>query len=291
MLDFKNIPSFNKSNKKLFYYPNQLGYKNFELEYKSYLIDEYNILSGYVSEIFEIKNTFLKEVNVIPDGCNDIIIIYDKNNIYSYISPSIKSIQSFSFSNKYMVLGIRFLPGATANILQEDMCNILGYTPKVTCFLQDFDKVEELIVKSTSFEQRCNIIISYLEQKFNNKGSKQLIIDYSINKIIISKGNYTIECLAEETGYSTRYIRKLFKYYVGHTPKELANIIRIQNMLDYISKAPKYNLVNIALNCGFADQSHMNRECKRYLNTTVGNIRSNEDWFNNLPVNSKRIFY
>ena len=78
---------------------------------------------------------------------------------------------------------------------------------------------------------------------------------------------------------------------MGHNPKELSNIIRIQNMLNYIEKNPQDNLASIALNCGFSDQSHMNRESKRYLNTTVGNIRCSQDWLMNLSLKSKRIFY
>lgn len=279
---FKNVP---------YYLPNQLGYKDSKLNYKNYIIDTRHILSGYISEIFEINNTnLIKMISVIPDGCNDIIITYDKNNISSYLSPSIEKIQNFSFSNEYKILGIRFLPGATSSILQEDMCNILGYTLKINYFLKDFYKVEEVIIKSKSFEQRCNIIISYFEQKLKKDG-KQLLVDYSINKIILSKGNYLIENLSQETGYSTRYIRNLFKSYVGHSPKELSNIIRIQNMLNYMLSPSSDNLATIALNCGFSDQSHMNRQCKRYLNTTVGNIYSNQNWFNDLFTKSQRTFY
>jgi len=289
MLDLRNIPSFNKNS---YYFPKQLGYKNLEYQYKSYIIDKTHILSSYIAEIFEIKNLYLdKSVNVIPDGCDDIIIVYGKNSIRSYLSPSLESIQSFTFSNEYLVLGIRFFPGATANLFREDMCSILGYTPKVHHFLQDFNQVEELLIESVTFEQRCNILISYFQKKIKDKGSKQLIINYSINKIITSKGNCLVEDLAKDTGYSTRYIRKLFNTYVGHNPKELSNIIRLQNMLNYIEKNPQDNLASIALNCGFSDQSHMNRESKRYLNTTAGNIRSNQDWLMNLSLKSKRIFY
>ena len=276
---------------KVFYCPSQLGYKNFELQYQNYIINQDNKLGIYVSEIFEIKNILNNGINVIPDGCNDIIIIYDENNIYSYLSPSLRNIENFCFSDKYTILGIRFLPGATASILKEDMCNILESTPRINYFLEDFDKIEHLIMKSTSFKERCKIIISYLEKKFEYKDLKQLIINHSVNKIITSKGNYTIEDLSRETGYSSRYIRKLFKYYVGHNPKELSNIIRIQNMINYLYNNSGDNLSYIALEWGFSDQSHMNRESKRYLNTTVGDIKNNINWINNLSVSLKRSFF
>lgn len=290
MLNLKYMSNLNKSS-EIFYCPSQLGYKNLKLQYQSYVIDKNHKMSKYVSEIFEIKNIFKNGINVIPDGCNDIIIIYNENNIYSYLSPTLKNIENFLFSNKYTILGIRFLPGATANILKEDMCNILESTPRLNYFLDDFNKIEYLIMKSTSFKERCKIIVSYLAKKIEYKDSKQLIINHSINKIILSKGNYNIEDLSKETGYSSRYIRKLFKSYVGHNPKELSNIIRIQNMINYIYNNSVDNLSYIALECGFADQSHMNRESKRYLNTTVGDIKNNSEWINNLSVKLKRSFF
>lgn len=116
MLDLRNIPSFNKNS---YYFPKQLGYKNLEYQYKSYIINKTHILSSYIAEIFEIKNLYLnKSINVIPDGCDDIIIVYDKNSIRSYISPSLEITQSFAFSSEYVVLGIRFLPGTTANLFR-----------------------------------------------------------------------------------------------------------------------------------------------------------------------------
>ncbi|WP_223669864.1 helix-turn-helix domain-containing protein [Kangiella shandongensis] len=62
---------------------------------------------------------------------------------------------------------------------------------------------------------------------------------------------------------SQRQLERQFKKRVGVTAKEYQRIQRVRNVLEQLKVEPETNLVDLALNNGFSDQSHMTRECKR----------------------------
>lgn len=99
------------------------------------------------------------------------------------------------------------------------------------------------------------------------------ILSRCVAQIIRSDGLIPVQELAEESGYSVRYLRQLFVQHVGHSPKELAMIVRMQRALRWIWEHPGDSLGETAARFGFADQSHMNREFRRFLGVTSGAVQ------------------
>lgn len=55
-----------------------------------------------------------------------------------------------------------------------------------------------------------------------------LLVLHSSNLLIRSAGSISIEQLAEDTGYTARYIDRCFRNETGLSPKQLAKIVRFQ---------------------------------------------------------------
>jgi AraC-like DNA-binding protein len=76
-----------------------------------------------------------------------------------------------------------------------------------------------------------------------------------------SGGRMPIEELARQLGCSRRHLARRFAEDVGASPKQAARLMRFEAARRQLwSRGDKVPLARIAINCGFADQSHMTRE-------------------------------
>ena len=99
-----------------------------------------------------------------------------------------------------------------------------------------------------------------------------------------------MEELAEESGYSSRYIRALFADRIGHSPKELSSILRMQRALGYLWDNAVADLSDTAQRFGFSDQSHMNREFRKWFGLTSGMVKDAENWVYQIRTGKIRWF-
>lgn len=77
-------------------------------------------------------------------------------------------------------------------------------------------------------------------------------------------GNIRIETVAAKLALSRRQLERNFIDFVGMSPKTYASIRRWQRALTLLQTEPALSLATIALDTGYADQSHMNRDFRRF---------------------------
>ena len=214
------------------YDPVQEGYFQAGTAYQELLLSSDCRLGRYVSEFFEVRESDESQVlRVIPDGCNDLIITFDGRRISSYISPSVLETCQFHFQKKEWIFGVRFRPGATCfffrDILKYDSIQAVDAEAVMT----DMKDIIGMLSESRSFARRYEIVSSYLSGKICGFDGIGELIGYCVNSILADNGSRSVEELARKTGYSDRYLRQLFKQYVGHSPKALASIVRTQRVI------------------------------------------------------------
>ncbi len=86
-----------------------------------------------------------------------------------------------------------------------------------------------------------------------------------------SRGSLTD--LSVHVGWSGRELRRRFVAAVGVGPKLAQRIVRVQHALRLTHKS-ELSLSGLALECGFADQSHLTREVRHFAHLTPREIRS-----------------
>jgi len=79
----------------------------------------------------------------------------------------------------------------------------------------------------------------------------------------------SLEDIARECGLSTAYFSRAFKISAGMTPHEWLQARRIDLAQDLLRR-PCMSLAEVAIACGFADQSHFTRMFKRVIGETPG---------------------
>ena len=272
------------------YHPCQPGYYQAGEKYQELNYSEDCRLGRIVCQMFEVTRPKEHQIRVIPDGCNDILISCDGGQINSWYSPSVTKSTNFHFQKAEWIFGVRFYPGADCSLLSERIPVSKTHPIEVRELLPDFDSLDDELKSSISFVRRHEIIEDYLRDRITPKNNTENILSCAVRLLIETNGVISIERLAKEVVYGTRYLRQLFTDYIGHSSKELANMIRMQKTLQCLLDNPDQKLSDIAIKYGFSDQSHMNREFKKYMGVTSRIIKERGQWNSILRAELNRIF-
>lgn len=80
-------------------------------------------------------------------------------------------------------------------------------------------------------------------------------------RLLGAGGRLRVDELAARTGFSDRHLRTLFRTEIGLTPKAAARVVRFDLARRRLAARPgPPDLAGLAADCGYADQSHLDRE-------------------------------
>jgi AraC-like DNA-binding protein len=80
-------------------------------------------------------------------------------------------------------------------------------------------------------------------------------------RLLSTGGRVRVDELAAATGYSDRHLRNRFRAEIGLTPKAAARVVRFDLARRRLARLPgPGDLAGLAADCGYADQSHLDRE-------------------------------
>lgn len=106
-------------------------------------------------------------------------------------------------------------------------------------------------------------------EKSNQEPFEDLIKYIHLN----ANKSLTLDALGKEFKMNKHHLQKNFKKWIGLTPLEYQTAIRIENSKQlFYTNAP---IVDIALECGFYDQSHFTHSFKKYVGVTPGIYKQN----------------
>lgn len=220
---------------------------------------------------FEVEEDVHDILSIVPDGCVDFLFSCSKDYPYaSIIGTRLKASPMIGKPGDYF-FGIRFMPG---KVILPDTVN-LDELVEGEVALMEFMKAEEVfdkIVRSRDFRAQIQVFLQFYvncnQEKLEHLEDRNLG-NYLVDEITRRSGNIRIEDLAELTGYSSRYVNKVFKENMGISPKTYCKIARFQTILNSLKwEEDEKDLLDIAISAGYYDQSHMMKDFRKYTNMT-----------------------
>ena len=202
---------------------------------------------------------------VFPDGCTDVMFIFDKTAGTSFagIFGMMTSFVSVDFPASTQVFGIRFKPAAIAAFTRVPVSEFTDRAVEFALVDSWFDKAfYETLPEKQSVEE---IIIHT-----NNQLIKQLSylyhfdqqINHAVHLIRQAKGNLSLADVASDICLCQRHFERKFKSIVGVSPKMFAKIFRFKHAAQYLQNCPHKDLLTIAVECGYYDHAHLIKDFK-----------------------------
>lgn len=123
----------------------------------------------------------------------------------------------------------------------------------------------ERLAASSGWSSRFALINSVLATKISKaRVTVRPEIEWAWSEIKRRSGVLEIREIAASIGWSRRHFAKCFCEQTGLPPKATARLFRFQRARELASSSPDSSLCDIALVCGYSDQSHLSREFQHF---------------------------
>lgn len=205
---------------------------------------------------------------VVTDGCIDIFFELNRPN-ESFVMGFCKKYTEFPLDNSFHYIGIRFLPTVFPQIYAID-ASLLSNKSQL---LQNIsNSTATFILDHFNAELSANEITKLLDRYFLdtiNPASfdKDNRLYDAINTILENYGVLNLKTDLN-TGVSPRQLRRLFKYYIGESPKSFSKVVQFQNILKAKPSTQSLKQNKLFYDLGYYDQAHFIKDFKNFYGVT-----------------------
>ena len=127
----------------------------------------------------------------------------------------------------------------------------------------------------------------FLLQTFSASLPRQPMVDFALARFRQAPGIATVRQVALSTGWSERRFSQVFREQVGFPPNVWMRILRFQRAVQQLHAGADLPWADLALDCGFYDQSHFANEFRAFSGidaTTFSHAAHSRPWANHIPV-------
>jgi AraC-like DNA-binding protein len=123
-------------------------------------------------------------------------------------------------------------------------------------------ELEEQIMLAPDNYHRARILSDFLTDRLQHSTPKDDRVATAIRQVIHLNQNRTVAQLADAFNLSVRQFDRRFKEHAGFSPKTYLRLVRLHDAIQQYSS--NKSLTQIALDCGYYDQSHFIHDVKAF---------------------------
>lgn len=211
------------------------------------------------------------DVNYIENG--DIVRLPR-----AVVSGLRKSVRLVQYSPGSAMLIVSFKQDGAAAFFREPVSQIFEQSVGLENVM-DVNAVkfiEEAIAASQTIPERIRAIDKFMVSKLR-PGSPDRLVERAIESIRRTKGMIRIAELAKDLYISEDAFSKRFQKITGSTAKQFASIIRMKSVIETVQVSDSFT--DTALEAGFYDQAHFNKEFKIFTGLSpAAFLRNARQW-------------
>ena len=121
-----------------------------------------------------------------------------------------------------------------------------------------------------------SILLARLRHRPSRTGS--LDVERLAASVLGRAGRVTVDGMARAAGVSRQHLSREFRARIGIGLKLYSRLARFESVLAHASARATTDWARVALDMGFADQSHMIAECRQFSGLTPQSL-ADRDWF------------
>ena len=207
---------------------------------------------------------------ILPDGCVDLVFSVPEGEPSAGERPcsaelvGTKTRELMLPSNGITEnLALRLRPGAAARFFRAPLCELtdraLGldelWGASAAALRRDVGRAARPV-------ERARLVQDAMLAVLETREPADAEVAAAVDELWRSRGSIGVRELCNRVGISERRLERLFRQRVGVRPKLLARLLRFRAAWTGLrrGRAP----VEVALGCGYADQSHLHRDFRLF---------------------------
>jgi AraC-like DNA-binding protein len=212
---------------------------------------------------------------VLPDGHAEIIFHFGngcnlllEGRSEPLPSPFIVGLLNkpiyFQSIGRLQVIGIKCLPWAVYNLLK--LPSVKGGVHSFKHPIASLHSKLEAFLISGEIDAALALVRDWC---FEQSPSMSPELKKAGKAMLAANGSLPVSSVAAAAHATIRTLERKFKASSGHTLKDVSGLIRFEQARDRLWDYPETSISGLAHELGYADQSHLNREFKRYSGNTA----------------------
>ena len=184
-------------------------------------------------------------------------------------------------------VGAQLQPGAASLLSGIPGDELAGrHTPLAELFGAATAELHERLLDLADPERRLDLFEAFLAARLPRLRGLNPAVAHALARF--AQGT-DVRSVVGESGYSHRRFIALFKGSVGLTPKLYCRVARLQRALQLAASEPAAGLSEIAIEAGFADQPHLNRDFRKLAGLSPGKYKAlSPRHSHHVPIGARR---
>ena len=193
---------------------------------------------------------------VLPTGTTELVIDLTNDGFDAVVAGPHSRYFVLDTSRPTSVIGAHFKPGGVFAFLGLPVGELHNSYVPLDAFWGPYVAVmRERLLVVASPEARLQLLERLLLAQLDPERRSHSAVGHAL--VAFRSGQRRIGDVVDETGLSPRRFIGLFSDEVGLTPKSFCRIRRFQRTVELLHRAEIVDWVDVALACGYYDQSHM----------------------------------
>jgi AraC-like DNA-binding protein len=208
----------------------------------------------------------------LPFPCVNMVVEPDKLGIFGVVTGKF----THRLEGKSAVFGIKFRPGAFYPFFQQAVSELTDtYLPIATVFGVAGRDYEAAILAEDDDAKKITIAENFLREHLPEEDETITVINQIIDCISTDPTITKVDDVLHRISMSKRTLQRIFKQYVGISPKWVIQRYRLQEAADLLAAGHIENWSALALKLGYFDQAHFIKDFKTIIGKTPAEYGKN----------------
>jgi AraC-like DNA-binding protein len=241
---------------------------------------------------------------ILPTGCTQVILNLERDYLHDClqgaadqpIAPALviggrTTYEIIAVRDMASLIGISFKPGGFAAFAGDAVDRFSNLSIPLEAAWGTASLVLRSRLRETDdIRTRFRMIEAFLLERLAactrpNATARQRLVGFALEKFGAAPALSTVREVARSTGLSERRFSQIFREEVGHSPKVWCRIQRFQRAVRTLHAGGVIPWAELALDCGFYDQSHFANEFRAFSGVDVTTYSTNRTrWANHIAA-------
>jgi AraC-like DNA-binding protein len=163
------------------------------------------------------------------------------------------------------VLGVHFRPGGAAAFFRQPFGELANRSVAAEdVWGRQIHELRERLLEAALPRAMFELLEDALMRRLVPPPDQLRSILWARDQFVANPTVGSVQAVRDHSGYSPKQFIRHFENYVGLTPKLFCRVLRFQAVLEELAVRRAVHWANIALDCGYFDQSHLIRDFRQF---------------------------